>query len=222
MDGSSMLLTGGSGLLGKELQKYLIFIAPSSKKLPIDISFMTSYYRKSAPHVFDLVVHSAAYTDLGLAEGKGKQDCFNVNFFGTKNMVDNFKDVPFVYISTEYVYNPVNFYSLTKLEAEKYVRSYHPKHLIIRTLFKPRPFPHTMAFKDQLTRGDYVDVIAPLIVSAITGWDKKKSYTLDIGTERKTMYELAQRTRPDVIAGSVKDALPLRLPKDYRPYLDYK
>lgn len=206
-----ILLTGGSGLLGTELRKYIDCVAPSHTELDITKLIKWNSLTKEEP---ELVIHAAAYTDLIKAE-KEKEECFKVNFFGTKNVVDRFYKIPIVYISTEYVYRPVNFYTWTKIEAEKYVRERARKFLIIRTLFKPTPFPHPMAFADQYTRGDYVDVMAPLITAAIVRWTARKSQIENVGTERKTMYELALRTRPDVKPGSVKDIKEVRLPADY-------
>ena len=202
-----ILLTGGSGLLGTELKKYIDCVAPSHTEM--DITKVIRWNEEPA-----LVIHAAAYTDLIKAE-TNKEECFKVNFFGTKNVVDRFYKTPIVYISTEYVYKPVNFYTWTKIEAEKYVRSHARRFLIIRTLFKPTPFPHPMAFSDQYTRGDYVDVMAPLITSAIVRWNMKRSEIENVGTERKTIYDLALRTNPAVKPGSVKDIKEVRLPNDY-------
>lgn len=206
---SKILLTGGSGLLGQELQKYIDCYAPPHGDL--DINKKIDYNREEP----ELVIHCAGYTDVVKAEIE-KEKCFKVNFFGTKNIVDRFHNCPIVYISTEYVYKPVNFYTFTKYESEMYIRATCKSFMIIRTLFKPNPFPFEMAFGDQYTRGDYVDVIAPLIVSAIVRWDKVSSRIIDVGTERKTIYELAKRTRPDVKKGSVEDIKGVKLPKDYK------
>ena len=88
-------------------------------------------------------------------------------------------------------------------------------YLIIRTLFKPRPYPFNVAFGDQYTRGDYVDVIAKLIAKAIKKWDKKTSKTIHVGTRRKTLYELAKQTRPDVKMNSIHDIKGVTIPADY-------
>jgi len=205
---SKILMTGGSGLLGRELQKYIYCYAPPHVEL--DITKEIEYNRDEP----ELIIHCAGYTDVVMAE-KEKEKCFKVNFFGTKNLVDRFINVPIVYISTEYIYNPVNFYTYTKYEAEKYIRTVSKNFMIIRTLFKPNPFPYEVAFTDQYTRGDYVDVIAPLIVSAIVRWDKVSPRIYDVGTERKTIFDLAKRTRA-VMEGSVDDVDGEKLPKDYK------
>ena len=120
-----------------------------------------------------------------------------------------------MYISTEYVYNPVNWYAQTKKMAEALVVTGVNPYLIISTLFKPSPFPFEKAFIDQYTMGDYVDVIAPMIVDEIKRWDRKTNKLVDVGTGRKTIFELAKRTRPDVKPCSVDDIKGVKLPKDY-------
>ena len=68
---SKILLTGGSGLLGKELRKYLEVDAPSHKKMDITKPIQTKRH-------YDLVIHAAAYTDVVKAE-KERRLCFDVN-----------------------------------------------------------------------------------------------------------------------------------------------
>lgn len=203
----NILFTGGSGLLGKEVQKYLSLYAPSHKQLDI-----TKYFTLSEK--FDLIIHAAAYTDVIEAE-KEKNQCYLVNVTGTINLLKAFPDTPFVYISSEYAKKPTNYYAQTKKLAEIEVKKRKAPYLIIRTLFKPNRFPFSKAFTDQYTQGDYVDIIAPLIVKKIENWDKKTSKTVYVGTGRKTIFELAKRTRPDVIECSVDDITEVKLPKDY-------
>lgn len=196
------LLTGGSGNLGTELKKHFQFDAPTSNELDItkDIELDTNY---------DTVVHCAAYTDVSKAEQE-KEKCYLTNVKGTENLLKRYKNSYFVYISSEYCFHPVNFYSYTKLWGEELVRK-HPNHLIIRTLFKPNPFPYEYAFVDQFTAGDYLDIIAFMIYKEIF---KGTKGTIHLGTGRKTMFELAKRSRPSVKGNSIKD-MEVKIPGDY-------
>lgn len=198
-----ILLTGGSGLLGS----YLTLEAdrPSHKELDITKPFV--------PKPYDLIVHAAAYTDVQNAD-QHRIHCFNVNVAGTMNLLEAYKDTPFVYISTEYAHKPVNFYSLTKKLAEELVM-YHDNYLIIRTLFKATPWPFEKAFVDQYTQGDSVDVIAPLIQEEIENWSGNGKRLVYVGTGRKTIYDIAVRTKPDVIGNSIKD-MKVPIPGDYK------
>jgi len=201
---NNILLTGGGGVLGTEFKKYISCDAPTHKEFDI-----TKFKKKQD---YKVVIHSAAYTDLIKAE-TDKQTCFKVNVHGTYNLVKAFQNSYFIYISTEYVKNPVNFYSYTKLWGEEIVTRYAKNYLIVRTLFKPRPFPYEFAFYDQYTTGDYVDVICPMIVKEIL---KNRTGYVDLGTERKTILDLAKQTVPDIKSISVSDIKSVKLPKDYR------
>lgn len=200
-----ILLTGGSGLLGKEIQKYITCYAPSHKELDITKKIKVD-------KTIDMVIHCAAYTDVARSEVDRKQ-CALVNIKGTYNLLKAFPNAKFVYISTEYVYRPVNFYSHTKLVSEHLVKAKTNQYLIIRTLFKANPFPYKVAFFDQYTKGDYVDVIAPLIAAEI--FKDFFGRTVDVGTGRKSIFSLARRTKPYILACSVDDVQGVTLPKDY-------
>lgn len=189
-----ILISGGTGRLASELKKHL-----GGEYVGIENWDFCYPIKKGT---YDLVVHMGAYTDVVKAETE-QQKCFNTNVYGTFNMVQTYKDIPFIYISTEYAKNPLGVYALTKQLGEEIVKT-HPNHLIIRTSFKPTPWPFPFAYGDQYTQGDYVDVIAKLLSQVILSWDKKSDQVY-LGTGRKTILELAQRTRPDVSENSVTD-----------------
>lgn len=204
-----ILITGGTGKLCAELKKHLDGDYTSSA----DLDFTKKIERGD----YDLILHIGAYTDVKKSEFEEKEKCFMTNVYGTFNLVQTYKDVPFIYISTEYAENPIGVYALTKKLGEEIVKT-HSKHLIIRLLFKPNPWPFEKAYIDQYTLGDYVDVIAELLAKRVKSWDKQKSGLEYLGTGRKTMFELAKRTRPDVEPNSVQDYIKqtgVKIPTDY-------
>jgi dTDP-4-dehydrorhamnose reductase len=217
-----ILVTGGTGLLGRALRNWLPeALFPSRKDM--DITSGCPYLPNWRQ--IELIVHCAAYTDVAKAESQ-KDLCYATNVIGTRNLVKT--RTPMIYISTEYVFdgekgnyveedtpNPKNFYALTKLlgefEARKAVAS-----CIIRTCFKPRPFEHAAACVDQYTSGDYVDVIAREIVTAVRLFQERGisfPEILHIGTERKSVFELACQSRKDLIPITV-ETIGVKLPKD--------
>jgi dTDP-4-dehydrorhamnose reductase len=105
-----------------------------------------------------------------------------------------------------------NYYTLSKLAAEEVVRVL-PRHLIIRTSFRPSPFPYPVAYHDLYTSQDYLEVIAPQIALALQHLDKIPYQTLHIATERKSVYELARRTNASVATRSKAEAA-VALPED--------
>jgi dTDP-4-dehydrorhamnose reductase len=221
-----ILLTGGSGRLGRELQALLPgVVAPS--RAALDVTHPETIDAALARVAPEVLVHAAAYTDVAAAE-QNRTACWRVNVDGTRAVVQSAIDVGvfLVYISTDYVFEgtrgmyqeedppgPVcNYYALSKLVAEELVRL-APRYLIIRTSFRPREWPYPVAFTDVYTSQDYVDVIAPEIALAIQHCREIGFSTLHIATERKTVYELARRRRPDVRPGSKREAS-VALPDD--------
>jgi dTDP-4-dehydrorhamnose reductase len=214
-----ILLTGGNGRLGKELRQLLTdIVAPSSHDLNItDAELIGQTLDQHQPK---LIVHAAAYTNVSGAESE-KAKCWQTNVDGTRNLAKaaTERGIPLVHISTDYVFygdkgsyneddplGPVrNYYALSKLVAEELVR-FVPKHLVIRTSFRPREWPYPSAFDDIFTSQDYVDILAPDIALAIQNFEKIDYTTLHIATERKSVYDLAKRRKSDVQRGSKANA----------------
>ncbi len=198
-----ILMTGGSGLLCKHLK--IEADRPTHQKLDITQAIK--------PKNYDLIIHCAAYTSVEKAEIE-REKCFDVNFKGTVNLLKAYPATPFVFISTEYADCPINFYSISKRMAEDKVKE-HPKYLIIRTLFKATPWKYETAFIDQWTTGDQVEIIVPLIEQAINDWDKTISKLMYIGTGRKRIYDIAVKSKPNVIPNLTTDIKTVRIPTDY-------
>lgn len=193
----------------------------------MDLTDPASVRNALEAHRPEVVVHAAAYTNVAGAETE-RQACWRANVEGTRNLVRAAlgKGLRFVHISTDYVFwgdtggykeddppGPVrNFYALTKLVAEESVRVL-PNHLVIRTSFRPSPFPYPVAFDDLYTGQDYLEVIAPKIALALNNLDRIPFDTLHILTGRKSVYELARQTRPDVQASS-RSTSKVELPQD--------
>lgn len=199
-------ISGGTGRLASELKKIL-----EGDYFGIEnFDFIYGVPKKD----YELIIHMGAYTDVVKAETEVEK-CMLTNVMGTFNMVQAYKDTPFIYISTEYARNPLGVYALSKQLGEEIVKT-HPRHLILRTLFKPTPFPYEFAYEDQWTQGDSVDVIAEKLVYFINWWDRKACINTYLGTGRKTILELARRTKPDVKANKIEDYKYAHLvPHDY-------
>lgn len=219
------LLTGGSGTLGAELQKHLECIAPSSKELDINDLLTFRPYVAMFP---DVVIHCAAFTDVLGSETKHKR-ALQSNVFAVNAISNVFNESKIVYISTDYVYrgttgdyketdatNPFNFYGFSKLAGEAFMDP--NKDLIIRTSFKPNgtwPFPK--AFTDLYTSSDYVDVIARDIALAI---DSDLTGVINIGTARKSIFDLARARTPLVEPMSIKEIVDVKMPTDISMNID--
>jgi len=218
LDGLIVLLTGGSGTLGKELipllrAKGARVLAPSHKEFPVeDILVVNEYAREN---IFDVLIHAAAWTNVpGAEKRKNHLRAVDININGTSNMqyIASIHEAKLIYISTDYVYpgsngdydvkdapGPTTFYGFTKLAGECFVDI--KKDMIVRTSFLKRgtwgPARKQLnaVFDDVYTSKDWVDVIAEKIVQLIS---KKKKGLFNVCTERKSLVELAESEYPDV------------------------
>lgn len=214
-----ILLIGGSGRLGRELCALLPgIIAPPRAEL--DVTRPETIEQALNKYQPAILVHAAAYTDVSAAE-RERELCWTTNVTGTRHVVRAVmaRPITLVYISTDYVFEgstggyreedppgPArNYYALSKLVAEELVHVLD-RHLVIRTSFRPRQWPHPVAFTDLFTSQDYVDIIAPKIALAVQRCDEVPYRTLHIATERKSAYELARRRNPSVRPGSRHEA----------------
>ena len=127
------------------------------------------------------------------------------------NLVDwcNENNKKIVHISTDYIYSnsvsnaseddvPVSnktWYAYTKLLGDAYVQARAKDYLLIRTSFKPSPFPYPEAIITQIGNFDYVNKISELIIKLI---NKNAVGVFNVGTKRKTIYDLAVQTNADI------------------------
>ena len=143
------LITGGSGILGTELKKFFPnSLFPSHSVLDITNHEMVfDYFSKNE---FDSIIHTAAMTSIRQCESEKKLS-WSTNVVGTKNLIDATTEFrsnsKFIYVSTACVFDghtgmykessvpyPENFYALTKLIGEQFVKNLK-NHIIIRTNF---------------------------------------------------------------------------------------
>ncbi len=196
----------GDGLLGSELYKQTGWDYISRKKDGIDFTNIDSYQ----DHLFGYGEIINCIADCNTYD-ENKENHWNVNYKGVVNLVDFLigKNIKLVQISTDYLYSnsklyaseddvPVhceNWYGYTKLLSDGYVQLKMDNYLLVRGTHKSTPFLHKEAYINQVGNFDYVDKMAIIIKDLIEG-DATGVY--NIGTELKTMYDLAKETRDDV------------------------
>ena len=81
---------------------------------------------------------------------------------------------------------------------------------MIRTSFFGYEFPYEKAFIDQWSSKDYVDIIAPMVLKEIINNNKGITH---IGSDRKTLYEIAKTRNPNVVPMSHRES-GFAIPKD--------
>jgi dTDP-4-dehydrorhamnose reductase len=201
------ILVLGDGLLGSEIVKQTDWDYISRKKNDFDFDIFETY--SSFLFDYDTIVNCIAYTKTYSDE---KQKHWNTNYKAVADLVDYCEtwQTKLVQISTDYVYSnsidnateedvPVhcqNWYSYTKLLADGYIQLKLKNYLLIRTSFKPNPFPYEKALVTQVGNFDYANIIADLIIRLI---EKNAFGIFNVGTKRKTILDLALETKPEVI-----------------------
>lgn len=229
-----IFITGGTGRIGNDVSdllkdKYKVYAGTTQKDFKIkdyDVVFSDITDRESLMRLMkkinpDYVLHLAALTDVNLCE-ENKELAAKVNIEGTKNVVlaSNKVSAKLVHASTNYIFDgekgmykeedepkPVNFYSLTKLLAEKEILKY-PNSVITRVCPFGWGYRNKLTFMrwivnklsnqekinlftDQffspISTYDYAEVLAKIFENNFTG-------VLNIaGSERLSRYDFAKK-----------------------------
>jgi len=144
-----VLITGASGLLGSDIKNVLLNDAgievSAYSRSEFDVTDLK--FVRDAVEGYNVVINCAAYTKVDHAETE-KEDAFNVNMTGAKNLATGctIHKARLIQMSTDYVFdgskpthytekdipNPMNIYGASKLAGEKAVRAAGCKYLIIR------------------------------------------------------------------------------------------
>ena len=205
------LITGGSGILGTELKKFFPdSLFPSRSEL--DITNHEAVFDYFSKNEFDSIIHAAAMTSVRQCESEKKLS-WGTNVVGTKNLVDAaIKFNPnskFSYVSTACVFDghvgmykessiphPENFYALTKLIGEQFVKNLK-NHIIIRTNFVGKQkWMYPKAFTDRFGTYLFADQVALGINDIIK--ENIQGVVHIVGKKKISMFELAQLTTPDI------------------------
>ena len=206
----------GYGLLGKELVKQTNWDYISRKK---DVNFdfkHTNTYKKNISS-YDVVVNCVANTDT---YDNDKKKHWQLNYEAVSELVDicNINNQKLVHISTDYVYSGSNenaseldvpvhnktWYGYTKLLGDAHVQLKSNHYLLIRCGHKVKPFAYDKAFTDMYGNFDYVDKIASLIIKLV---NNRKKGLINLGTNVKSMHDLAHKTKPDVLESKCSNEL---------------
>ncbi len=206
----TVLLSGGSGSLGKELvriNKHYKVVAPSSAEMYL--CSQDSIFEQVSRVKPDIFLHCGALTKPMSCHDENPQKSIQSNILGTSYVTLACIEygVKLVYISTDYVYpgidghyqendpvQPINKYAWSKIGGECAVQMYD-NSLILRVAFLARPFLHPKAFTDAYKSNLYHDEIAPIILQLL---DKDTKGILNVGGERKSIYEFAKQSKNDV------------------------
>ena len=228
-----VVVTGASGLLGCKLVKalsdgYEVIPTHSTHLIHPDSVRMDIVDGKEVARVLssvkpEFVVHAAAETNVDKCE-TDRELAWSVNAEGTRNIASacGKNGVKLVYVSTDYVFdgekghyteedeaNPVNYYGVTKLGGERFVRELCEDYIIVRTSVLYGWHPSRVNFAtwviDSLRNGKGISVVedhynSPTladnlaeIILRIERMDVAGLYHV-AGSERMSRYGFAMKT----------------------------
>lgn len=217
-----MIVVLGNGILGSEISRQTGWIN-ISRQVGFDICLEETYefIPKSCTVIVNCIANTNTWSD-------DRESHWETNYAGVHKLLQfcNNKDIKLVHISTDYVYagtkeaqlingasedhvpvNAPNWYSYTKLLGDGLVQLLSKNYLLCRCSHKEIPFSYEKAYIDKYGSFDYVDIIAELIVGLIT---VEATGVYNVGTHPKSIFELAKKTKTDVI--------PIQAPKDIPVY----
>jgi dTDP-4-dehydrorhamnose reductase len=144
------IVIGAAGQLGSDLVPRLTGTVISATRSDSDITDRQSIAAFLATHMPDVVINCAAYNLVDKAE-TDPDPAFAVNAWAVRNLAKICRHIgaKLVHISTDYVFGldrdritplaesdapgPLSAYGTSKLAGEYMVRTFAPKHLIVRT-----------------------------------------------------------------------------------------
>ena len=194
----------GDGLLGSELVRQTGWDYISRKKDMMNLDDIVHFIKDVER--YDEIINCIAHTDT---YDKNRDKHWNVNYKFVIDLANACTDKKLIHISTDYIYTnskeeaseedvPVhcqNWYGYTKLLADGYIQLKSNNFLLLRGTHKKEPFTYDSAWSNQVGNFDYVSTMSEIIVKLINK-DCKGVY--NIGTQTKSMYELAKKTKLDV------------------------
>lgn len=211
-----MNLILGDGLLGTPVIGSSGWAYVSRKEGGFDINKKATW-KNNIPKSTTTIINLIANTDTYSSDAFGM---FNTNYRGVVDLVEycNNNNIKLVHFSTDYVYEnsrtcaketnkakPTTAYAVSKLLADEYIMKHSNEYLILRGAQKIDPFPYDKAFTNIYGNFDYADVIADIVIDMVKSGAEG---LYNIGTHKKSMFDLAKQSKPDVLEAIAPDHFP--------------
>lgn len=152
-----VLVTGCNGQLGRAIRKEYAGenvefintdVVEGEGVISLDITDVEAVLSLAREKKPDVIINCAAHTNVDKCEEQWDL-AYKINALGPRNLSIAARelDAKMIHVSTDYVFegngtrpytefdepNPVSAYGKTKLEGEKFVKEFAPKHFILRT-----------------------------------------------------------------------------------------
>lgn len=152
-----ILVTGCNGQLGRAIRKEYADeavefintdVVGGEDVVSLDITDVDAVLKLARETKPDVIINCAAHTNVDKCEEQWDL-AYKINALGPRNLSIAAREVDakIIHVSTDYVFegngirpytefdapNPVSAYGKTKLEGEKFVKEFAPKHFILRT-----------------------------------------------------------------------------------------
>lgn len=152
-----VLVTGCNGQLGRAIRKEYAGenvefintdVVEGEGVVSLDITDVDAVLNLAREKKPDVIINCAAHTNVDKCEEQWDL-AYKINALGPRNLSIAARelDAKMIHVSTDYVFegngtipytefdepNPVSAYGKTKLEGEKFVKEFAPKHFILRT-----------------------------------------------------------------------------------------
>lgn len=159
-----ILFTGGKGLLGKYFMKnipkdYFVFATflrnkenedkkKNIKYIKLDIRERSNVRKVLNNYKPEVIIHAASLGNVDYCE-KYRKEAWEANVEGTINIAEEARKInaSLLYLSSNAIFNgvnppfseksrpfPVDYYGITKLEAEKEIKKRHKNYIIVRLM----------------------------------------------------------------------------------------
>jgi dTDP-4-dehydrorhamnose reductase len=214
----TILVTGGDNSLSRELGKiYEAILIPDSKEL--DLTNKESIKQFFLRNNFDCIIHNESLMNVRECE-EDKNKAKKINIISTKNLVDTIQEIipeiEFIHLSTPCIFdgvsgmftetsipNPVNYYGITRMEAENEVKKLQ-EFVIIRTNYVNKGnWPYPKAFTDRF--GTYL--FSKQVAQGIFDIQQEgvRGIMHVVSDTKISMYELAKMTTPEIESMTIND-----------------
>ena len=205
---SKIVVTGGSGRFGREIQKYKsrhkIFFPKSSELDILNIKKIKNYLSKKKPKI---LIHLAGLSRPMNVHITNISKSIDLNIIGTANVTKICEElnIKLVYVSTNYVYQgtkgnyketdpllPVNSYAWSKLGGEASVQLYK-NSLILRICMTEKPFVHKKAYANVKTSFIFHEDVVRILFKLLN-----EKGIINLGGKSEYIYNFAKKFNPNV------------------------